>query len=90
MRDHWDYDPTNPHAMIPLTEEEISAFHRQGITPPAIAPGDPEFGRRAPGDTAKFVGPKVPAWVTDPEKWQSLSRAERRALERHHRKVSKK
>lgn len=30
--------------------------------------------------------PAVPSWVQDAEKWQSLSRADRRALERHHRK----
>lgn len=31
---------------------------------------------------------RVPDWVRDPAKWVTLSRAERRALERHHRKVS--
>lgn len=86
MRDHWDYDPVDQRAMIPLTEEEISAFHQQGITPPAsafrppVAPVSPPSGREGLA--------KVPAWVTDPEKWQSLSRAERRALERYHRKVN--
>jgi len=34
--------------------------------------------------------PAVPPWVTDVRKWQSLSRAERRALERHHRKQTKR
>jgi len=33
--------------------------------------------------------PAVPAWVTDPAKWVTLSRAERRALERHHRKAGR-
>jgi len=32
--------------------------------------------------------PAVPPWVQNPEKWVTLSRAERRALERHHRKLS--
>lgn len=32
--------------------------------------------------------PAVPPWVTDPAKWVTLSRADRRALERHHRKVT--
>jgi hypothetical protein len=30
--------------------------------------------------------PAVPDWVQDPAKWVTLSRADRRALERHHRK----
>ena len=30
--------------------------------------------------------PAVPSWVQNPEKWVTLSRAERRQLERHHRK----
>lgn len=51
--------------------------------------GEPEIGRRAEGDTDAFVSPKVPAWVNDPVKWRSLSRAERRQLERHHRKQTR-
>lgn len=60
---------------------------------------EPEFGARTPGDTAAFVGPvpaelgrtlpAVPSWVKDPAKWVTLSRAERRALERHHRKATR-
>lgn len=30
--------------------------------------------------------PRIPEWVVDHEKWLTLSRPERRALERHHRK----
>ena len=33
--------------------------------------------------------PAVPSWVQDAEKWQTLSRADRRALERHHRRQGK-
>jgi len=85
-----------------------------------VRPGEPEFGRRAPGDTAAFVGPRaigvaldvvesgvlnverrdgepspaadkptparVPEWVKNPAKWQTMTRAERRAVERHHRR----
>lgn len=37
---------------------------------------------------AKPTLPATPPWVTDVQKWQDLSRAERRQLERHHRKVN--
>lgn len=33
---------------------------------------------------------KVPAWVLNPEKWQSLSRAERRATARHHEREQRR
>lgn len=36
----------------------------------------------------KPILPVTPPWVTDVQKWQSLPRAERRKLERHHRKVN--
>jgi hypothetical protein len=29
---------------------------------------------------------RVPEWVKDPAKWQAMTRAERRATERYHRK----
>jgi hypothetical protein len=32
--------------------------------------------------------PRIPPWVTDTAKWLTLSRTERRKLERHHRKLS--
>lgn len=31
---------------------------------------------------------RVPDWVQDRAKWQAMSRTERRAVERHHRRVS--
>lgn len=34
--------------------------------------------------------PAVPEWVQDPAKWVTLSRADRRALERHHRKQQRR
>jgi hypothetical protein len=34
--------------------------------------------------------PAVPSWVENPEKWVTLSRADRRALERHHRKQTRR
>lgn len=34
--------------------------------------------------------PAVPSWVADPAKWVTLSRADRRALERHHRRQGKR
>lgn len=52
-------------------------------TPAAEAPE--AFRAPAPERTL----PAVPSWVADPVKWQSLSRAERRALERHHRRQGK-
>jgi hypothetical protein len=33
---------------------------------------------------------KVPPWVADPVKWRSLSRRERRALERHHKRETRR
>lgn len=54
---------------------------------------DPPESPFVPADTSRVDQPlqtrqlpAVPSWVQDPEKWQSLSRADRRALERHHRK----
>lgn len=32
---------------------------------------------------------RVPDWVADPVKWQALTRAERRQLERHHAKQAR-
>lgn len=34
--------------------------------------------------------PKVPSWVVDLAKWGSLSRAQRRALIRHHAKQARR
>ena len=48
----------------------------------ANVPAEPE--------PAKPTLPAVPPWVTDVRKWQTLTRAERRALERHHRRQGKK
>lgn len=59
-----------------------------GDQPYEPEPGQPEVGRCEPGDTAPFVGPRVPPWVTDTTKWLTLSRTERRKLERHHKRVS--
>lgn len=42
-----------------------------------------------PGHDHPAATPRVPPWVRDPVKWASLSRRERRALERHHRKVNR-
>lgn len=38
-----------------------------------------------PGSSNRTL-PAVPDWVENREKWVTLSRADRRALERHHRK----
>lgn len=32
--------------------------------------------------------PRVPPWVTDTAKWLTLSRTERRKLERHHKRLT--
>jgi hypothetical protein len=32
---------------------------------------------------------RVPEWVKDPAKWRSMTRADRRAVERHHRKQTR-
>jgi len=42
--------------------------------------------QRATADATARTLPAVPPWVQDAAKWVTLSRAERRALERHHRK----
>ena len=82
-------DPTHPEGprrMIPLTDDELAAYHRHGELPPpsafATAPDDLAATRPAPKSTL----PAVPEWVQDPEKWVTLSRADRRALERHHQR----
>lgn len=56
-----------------------------GTEPSLVAPDEAE-AFRPPERTL----PAVPSWVTDVRKWQSLSRPERRALERHHRKQLKR
>lgn len=38
-------------------------------------------------DVSKSTPARVPEWVKDPAKWQTMTRAERRAVERHHRRV---
>jgi hypothetical protein len=43
---------------------------------------------RVDGAVAARQLPAVPSWVQDSAKWVTLSRADRRALERHHRKVN--
>lgn len=45
-------------------------------------PDEPAPVRREP--------PKVPSWVVDLAKWGSLSRAQRRALIRHHAKQARR
>lgn len=37
-------------------------------------------------DAGKPTPARVPDWVQDPAKWQTMTRAERRAVERHHRR----
>lgn len=44
--------------------------------------------RAAPPAVARPTPARVPEWVKDPVKWQALSRADRRELERHHRRVT--
>jgi len=91
-------DPRESYPPIVLDEPQVFVQGRQAecdtIVPASAArplpAGEPEFGRRARGDTSMFIGPKVPAWAQDPEKWVALSRADRRALERHHRKQLKR
>lgn len=43
-----------------------------------------------PVPAGTYTPPRTPEWVTDIAKWRSLSRAERRALERHHRKAGRR
>jgi len=47
---------------------------------PELAAGVAPAGKPTPA--------RVPDWVQDPAKWQAMTRAERRAVERHHRRVS--
>lgn len=63
--------------------------------PPAspFVPADPSAA--AARDASPDAGPArrlpaVPSWVQDPAKWVALSRADRRALERHHRKQQRR
>jgi Trm5-related predicted tRNA methylase len=42
----------------------------------------------AVSDDVSRQSPKVPPWVTDLAKWGSLSRAERRKMERYHRRLN--
>lgn len=72
-------------AEIPLTEEEIAAFHRAGTLPP-VSPFVPHERERL---TIKPQLPKPGPANLDPEKWATLPRAERRALWRHHRRITK-
>lgn len=53
---------------------------------PPESPFVPTEAEQAP---AERTLPAVPSWVRDPAKWVTLSRADRRALERHHRKQLK-
>jgi len=36
------------------------------------------------------VAARVPAWVLNPEKWQSMTRAERRAAQRYHERETRR
>jgi len=82
-------DPTHPNGprrLAPLADEEIAAYHRAGELPP---PGPYEAASVASPSSETRQLPRTPAWVADPAKWATLSRAERRALERHHRKQTR-
>jgi len=41
-----------------------------------------------PAALSKPTPARVPEWVRDSAKWQTMTRAERRAVERHHRRVT--
>jgi hypothetical protein len=92
MRDETFRDP------VPMTEEEIAAYHRIGELPPPsclVAPDLHDGYAAAASDVSRVDRalqarrlPHIPSWVQHPEKWVTLSRAERRQLERHHRKVN--
>lgn len=82
-----------PSAYVKQAQAEIMAAGK--ILPPP-EPGDTftagkhEFTAADGGDGwlhwQRRALPAVPEWVADPARWQTLSRAERRALERHHRR----
>jgi hypothetical protein len=80
--------PDGPRRMIPLTDDDLATYHKTGIMPPPSA--YVEAASEAVEQLAERSLPKVPTWVADAGKWQSLSRAERRALERHHRRQGKR
>jgi hypothetical protein len=67
--------------------DEARAFARHERTPlpiePYVAAVDEAVERLA-------ERAKVPAWVLNPEKWQSLSRVERRATVRHHEREQRR
>lgn len=78
--------PDGPRRMVPMTDGEIEAYHRIGELPP------PSAYVAAVGEAVEQLAEraKVPAWVLNPEKWQTLSRAERRATARHHEREQRR
>lgn len=63
---------------MPLEPWQEQALRRHLNDPCHVEPVTAPAGKCTP--------PRTPPWVTDVAKWRSLSRAERRALERHHRR----
>lgn len=61
--------------------------YRQYIAGALPAPPLSVYVKQAEADVEHLAQrARVPDWVRDPAKWQTLSRSERRALQRHHEK----
>lgn len=77
-----EIDPVSGH-LIPrklLVSPELVHRGTPLDVEPELAAGAAPAGTSTPA--------RVPDWVQDPAKWQAMTRAERRAVERHHRRVS--
>lgn len=73
--------PPRDLSFVALDEARAFAQHERAPLPiEAADEAVAQLGERA----------QVPAWVLNPEKWQSLSRAERRATARHHEREQRR
>lgn len=77
--------PPRDLSFVALDEARAFAPHERAPLPiePYVAAVDEAVEQLA--DRAK-----VPAWVLNPDKWQALSRAERRATARHHEREQRR
>jgi len=70
-------------AAVPYPPDHPLGHRAIGSLPPLSA-----YVEQAEADVEHLAQrAQVPDWVRDPAKWQTLSRAERRALIRHHKKA---
>lgn len=79
---HTVLDPRAIVVALDVVESGTLPVERRMPPIDAFAPAPDELAAGRPAPTPA----RVPSWVKDPVKWQSMTRAERRAVERHHRR----